>query len=383
MTHKKTFVLLSYDWRNLFKTDPQAVREKLLRDHLDPDKHRFFFVSWSTEAYRMDLEENISTVHMRARFRSVRPLYDFLLSLKIKKILTTQHVKPDAIIVYDFGMVYAAKKYAQTYDIPIILFVTNLPDTLLRTRKQSLVRHLYQQMLERRCTSSLAHVFVISEATEKYAKKLGVPQENIHRFAPDTITPYIEALNRVQKGAIRQRYAIAPDKHILLSVGRLEPEKGFDRLLDAFAQIKHDDLMLVIVGDGILRDDLKMQAKTLGVERSVLFVGDIPHEELWAYYADCDMFVLFSRSEALGLVVWEAMCTGVPVIVSGTEGLLESAGRKAERGLVWNANDGYDVLRKNIDRILRHDPEIQAMTVRARSYVQDKLQASKTIDNVI
>lgn len=383
MNKGDTFVILSYDWRDLFRTNPDAVREKLARDRLDTTKNNFFFISWGVDSYVTNLDSTLGTVHLKARFRRLRPLYDFLLRYKLSGILKKHKLQPKGIIVYDLGMAYAASRAAKRYGIPLILVITNLPDTLLKTRKHAGIRQYYQHFVERHAAPRVSHVWVISSATHQYARSLGIQEEAIHRLVPDSITPYLASIQKITKGTVREKLGIPPGRHILLSVGRLEPEKGFDRLLDAFANIKHDDLTLVIVGDGILREGLEEKAKILGIEKHVHFAGAVPHDELWEYYTDCDMFVLLSRSEALGLVVWEAMYTGLPVIGSRAEGIIESIGKNNERGFLWDEADGYSIFRHHIDSIIGSEREVVEKSARAKEYVREKLEQHQILTEVI
>jgi glycosyltransferase involved in cell wall biosynthesis len=88
---------------------------------------------------------------------------------------------------------------------------------------------------------------------------------------------------------------------------------------------------------------------------------------------DADCFVLLSKSEALGLVFWEAMYMNVPVIGRPVGGIVETIGKDGERGFLWDAKDGTEAFKNKLERAIRKDPDVQAMTVRAREYVQRKI----------
>lgn len=106
----------------------------------------------------------------------------------------------------------------------------------------------------------------------------------------------------------------------LLSIGRLERQKGFDLLLSACALVR-SDWRLTIVGAGTALSRLQAQAAALGIEDRVQFYGttdDIP-----AVFSSHDVFVMTSRWEGLGLVIMEAMAAGRPVIASRVGGIAE------------------------------------------------------------
>lgn len=100
----------------------------------------------------------------------------------------------------------------------------------------------------------------------------------------------------------------------VLGVGRLAPQKGFDRLIDAFARAAagRPAWRLVILGEGSEREALEARAAARGVEDRVELPGQTPDVE--AYYGSADLFVLSSRFEGFPNVLLEAMVAGLPVI---------------------------------------------------------------------
>lgn len=108
----------------------------------------------------------------------------------------------------------------------------------------------------------------------------------------------------------------------LLSVGRLSSEKGHDVLLRALAELRRagTDAELVIVGDGPERPRLESLAATLGVSSAVRFEGTVLGEQLREALAAADLFVLPSRSEGFGVVLVEALATGLPVVATRSGG---------------------------------------------------------------
>jgi len=101
---------------------------------------------------------------------------------------------------------------------------------------------------------------------------------------------------------------------VIAAVGRLVPQKGFDLLLEAFAQITlhHPDWSLVIWGEGPEREHLLAQRQALGLADRVHFPGVSERPGAWIETAD--VFVLSSRYEGWGIVLMEAMAAGLPVV---------------------------------------------------------------------
>lgn len=99
---------------------------------------------------------------------------------------------------------------------------------------------------------------------------------------------------------------------LILSVGRLVPEKGHALLLRSFALLNDQDWKLAIVGSGPLRDDLLKLAAELGVSARVVFVEATRNIDFW--YSTASIFVLSSISEGFPNALLEAMAAGLPCV---------------------------------------------------------------------
>ncbi len=127
----------------------------------------------------------------------------------------------------------------------------------------------------------------------------------------------------------------------LITVGRLEREKGHSLLLDALAALERDQDMrvgLTIIGDGSEMAALRGQAKRLAIADRVRFLGRVGQDEIRNHYARADVFCLSSLGEGIPVVLMEAMAMRIPVIAprimgipelveDGVSGLLVTPGR--------------------------------------------------------
>ena len=118
------------------------------------------------------------------------------------------------------------------------------------------------------------------------------------------------------------------DELVLISVGRLAPEKNWDTLLRAFGQTqaKHPDVRLVLIGDGPARESLETLADELEISDQVEFTGSLPFEQIPQYLKAADAFTFASVTETQGLVTIEAMAAGLPIVAvdgPGTRDIVE------------------------------------------------------------
>jgi GalNAc-alpha-(1->4)-GalNAc-alpha-(1->3)-diNAcBac-PP-undecaprenol alpha-1,4-N-acetyl-D-galactosaminyltransferase len=132
------------------------------------------------------------------------------------------------------------------------------------------------------------------------------------------------------------------DRH-LLAVGKLIPQKGFDILIHAFAQVaaRHPEWTLTILGEGEMRPELEEIQFQLGLEERVYMPGTVKNVD--AYIRKADLFALSSRFEGFPVALCEAMACGVPVVAADC--------LSGPREIIHNNIDGLLVVPENIDAL--------------------------------
>lgn len=131
---------------------------------------------------------------------------------------------------------------------------------------------------------------------------------------PKTLLSYKPNFPNIEK-SYNQTFNLT-NKNIILYTGRLVDVKGLDLLLNAFAKSQIDDYVLVLVGEGNLKNDLFELSKKLGICEKVIFAGYFSGIKLYAWYDIANFFILPSRYEPFGAVVNEALVYGCPVMAS-------------------------------------------------------------------
>jgi glycogen(starch) synthase len=152
--------------------------------------------------------------------------------------------------------------------------------------------------------------------------------------------------------ALRGEFA-APQEKLVLLVGRLVYEKGFQLALDALPGVieQIEDVRFVVAGSGTHELELKAQSDRLGLSGRGTFVGWIGDDALHSLYRIADLCVVPSIYEPFGLVALEAMASGCPCIVADTGGLREVVPRGERVGLRFNGGDA-EHLGVMIERLL-------------------------------
>lgn len=164
--------------------------------------------------------------------------------------------------------------------------------------------------------------------------------------------------NPDQVKAIRRR--LHGVEHVALYVGRVEEEKGLEHLLAAISSSR--SWGLIVVGTGTLLEELRRAASASGIEERVHFSGYVPQDDLVPYFHAADALVLPSVStrrhrETWGLVVNEAMNTGLPVIATDAVGA-------AAGGLVSDSVTGIVVAERAAAALARALSRLEDASVR-------------------
>ncbi|HEY1458347.1 MAG TPA: glycosyltransferase family 4 protein [Solirubrobacteraceae bacterium] len=163
-------------------------------------------------------------------------------------------------------------------------------------------------------------------------------------------------------GTLRARFA-APQQKLVILVGRLVYEKGFQLALQALPSIidRLGDVRFLVAGSGTHEEQLKAQAQELGLFEHGSFLGWIGDDVLHSLYRIADLCVVPSIYEPFGLVALEAMACGCPCIVADTGGLREVVPAGERVGLRFNGGDA-DHLGVMIERLLT-DTELRERLV--------------------
>ncbi len=159
-------------------------------------------------------------------------------------------------------------------------------------------------------------VVTISESSKEALIMMGIsPNKIITIFNPVDVSWF--------HSFARNHRTPVTSGHRYIYVGQLIERKNVATILRSFAAIRNDDDTLTIAGDGPLAPDLKILAASLGIAESVTFAGHQSQEELAKLYATSNTLILASTNEVWGLVVNEALASGLHVIVSDKCGVAE------------------------------------------------------------
>jgi len=177
---------------------------------------------------------------------------------------------------------------------------------------------------------------------------------------PMAVAPPFNILSEDEIKKVKKRYGIPLDKDIVLYVGRIDPRKGVNYLVEAVNRLASPYLIFVGSGDDKSRGELEEQVKDLGMQARVKFMPTLSQDKLNLFYNACDVLCLpTNETETFGVVLIESWSVKKPVVVTDT-GAPTSMVNKSKGGLVAKRMDAKDIAEK-INIILSNKKLASAM----------------------
>ena len=266
---------------------------------------------------------------------------------------------------------YATQRLAEALDVPHIhtphslglwkksLMEKDAPhETATFDRKYNFTRRIAEETRLYRCCEQI--IATTPDQLDMIVRDYGALADRVTMIPPGYDDNRFFPLSAPTRDAVRQRLGYTGK--VVLAIGRLARNKGYDLLIDAFSIVapRIPDAVLHLAVGGTapnpdeqkILDELHAQAATLGLTERVKFSGFIADADLADHYRAADVFVLSSRYEPFGMTAIEAMACGTPTVITIHGGLFRAVtfGRHA---LYADSFDKED-LGISIVKILRH-----------------------------
>jgi teichuronic acid biosynthesis glycosyltransferase TuaC len=254
----------------------------------------------------------------RHSIRVQHPRYPVLpkIGMNVAPALLAQSVKPAIGRIidegYDFDLIdahyfypdgVAAAMLGRYFNKPVVVTARGSDITLFP-------KYRLPRTMIRWAASQATAVITVCNALRSEVVALGVDEHLVTSLRNGVDLELFRPLDRTPN-----------ERFTLLTVGHLVPVKGQDLIIAALPLLP--DVELVLAGDGPDRKKLEAQARSLGVEDRVRFLGAVPQSELPRHYSNADALVLASSREGWANVLLESMACGTPVVASRVYGTPE------------------------------------------------------------
>ncbi len=239
--------------------------------------------------------------------------------------------KPDVIVTTEFNL--------QT--LFALIYARLSPSKVLiqseLTKHTDAKRRAFRKLLVQNCDGFIAG----SSETRKYLCDLGAKPEAVFiSFQLPDVLSWKLLVEKERKSRDILRAELGLKSKVFLYVGRIESIKGPELLLEAFHRSKRimQNASIVLVGSGSQEEKLRKYCEQNNLSDRVIFTGYKQPGELPRYYAAADVFVFPSLWEPFGIVVGEALASGLPVICSSFAGAADLV-RDGKNGYILNPRD--------------------------------------------
>jgi glycosyltransferase involved in cell wall biosynthesis len=263
--------------------------------------------------------------------------------------------------------------------VPVSVSTEHLTMELARGgRSGETIEHLkarYYRMLDNYTSRYNQQVIAVSNAVRDDLVEQGIPAARITVIQNGINIPDIDPAARDR---IRQELGIKPEETVVGAVGRLSPQKDYPTLLRAFKEVKRScpEAILLIAGDGYLRQNLEKLTNDLGIREQVKFLGY--RSNVLEVVSSFDIYALSSLWEGLPLAVLEAMAMGKPVVATKVPGT-EEAVHEGDTGFLVPLKDDQALSQRIID-LVRNQEKAQAMGETGRRRWKDCFSLNRVID---
>lgn len=242
--------------------------------------------------------------------------------------------RPDVVISGEFGFrTLMAWFYCTLFRKPLVIWSGETDHSAASINS---LQRISRGFLSSRAAGYLSY----GQAARRYLHHLNIADDKITTLAQAVDNDYwMQAIQTADPGRVHRAHKTAGK--VVLWVGHLQPRKGIHHLIEAWALMPkalQRENTLLLVGDGSEKARLEALVESLSAQ-NVVFAGPVPHGELPAYYAAADFFVFPTLLDVWGLVVNEAMASGLPVLCSKYAGCAEELIIPGQTGEVFDPTD--------------------------------------------
>ena len=257
-----------------------------------------------------------------------------------------------------------AIREARKHDLPVVMTPNG---TLPILERKQAAKRIWDVLVGDTVLRRTDMFIAVSRAEVAQFRKAGIGADRIH-MVPNGIE-LEEFEPSPERGSFRARLGIG-DAPMVLYLGKITPRKGVAHLLDAFAQVGCEDAHLVVAGNDMTGEmgGLHARREDLDLGDRVHFVGLLVGPDRLRVLADADVLVYPSVHEIFGLVPFEGLLSGTPVVVSGDCGCGELVAR-AGAGFLVPFGDA-PALARHIDTLLGDRFVGSMMVDRGRAYIE-------------
>lgn len=291
----------------------------MLKHALEKKGHQVFVVTVNNNSLKYSFEDDNTVIRIPGIPVGI---YDYRLTgvYPLRAINIVKKWKLDVIHSHtEFGIGTFARIIAKQLDIPLVHTYHTMYEDYVHYITHGYFNKSSKKIVEYLtlfyCDKTANELIVPTKKTYDLFKEKYDVDRNVH-IIPTGIEIerfYKENVDHKKVTELKKQLMLLKDDFVIVFVGRIAEEKNIVFLIEAQREIakKHDNIKLIIIGDGPDSDKYKQLVKKYKLDESVVFTGKVPWEQVPCYYQLADVFATASTTETQGLTVIEAMAGGV------------------------------------------------------------------------
>ncbi|MBC8555871.1 MAG: glycosyltransferase family 4 protein [Candidatus Brocadiales bacterium] len=344
-------------------------------NRLSSEKYKIMVACLPTGAFIEKIKGSgtqIKSVDMRNRFNPgvILQLADFMKRDKID-IVHSQGARAD----------FFASMAAKLTKVPVVISTVAMP---VEGFDVNPIKRLIYKALNRFSERFVNRFIVVSEALEKVMIER-------HRIEPQKLVTIYNGIETgeynipdqeviCEKSGLWEELGLKSDVPVIGAIGRLVWQKGFEYFIEAIPGLLKEfkEARFLIVGEGMLKEELKMKSRKLRIEDKLIFTGF--RNDIKEILASIDIFVMPSLLEGLPMILLEAMAMGKPIVATDIEGIIEVL-ENGKTGLLVPPRDTEALAEAVID-LLKHQDKANQMGFTARKVVIERFGVDIMVQKV-
>ncbi len=237
--------------------------------------------------------------------------------------------------------------------------------------------------VERATAKRTDFIISVADAMTEQALVAGIgrPEQFCTAYSAIEEDAFLEQISQERKNQFRQKYGIAQDAVVLVTIARLFMLKGHDYIVESARELskRFEKAVWLFVGDGNLADEIKAKVRDLELSEKIKFTGLLPPSEIPLAIQSSDILVHCSLREGLARALPQAMLCGRPTVSFDVDGAKE----------VVNKNTGRLIQPKNIEQLIQACAELienkqlrKNLGTTGREFVKDKFAPNTMVDTI-
>ena len=325
----------------------------MLKNALEKQEHEVYIVTANLESFKYEWDQEQRVLKIPGLPTGI---YDSRLT-SIYPVKAVNKIKSWNLDVIhsqtEFAIGTFARLIAKQYNIPLVHTYHTLYEDYVHYITKGYFNRSSKKLVEYLtrfyCDTTATELIVPTNKIYKLFKEKYKFTKNIHIISTGIEVErfYKENIDKNEINNMRKELGIQKKDFTILFVGRLAEEKSVEFLINAQKKIieKHNNIKLIIVGDGPDKEKYEDLSKTLKLEKNIIFTGKVAWEDMPIFYHIANIFATASKTETQGLTIIEAMAANtVPVCIK--DEAFESMITEDLNGIFFTTEEEY------IDKVL-------------------------------